>query len=182
MIQTSKRGWFMPCRMVWWWRANFSFQGYTIWTRSYIIPGSLMLSLEEKEKKDTCEARVRSTSFPGFSLFLPRGRKREPWELGWCKVTFRDQVCQWKNSVALQASFGIKFGFILSCRPVTDCSNYKRESWNSRDRRGLACVAWRFWLGALGNMGGRGKRNREEIGAGACRRRFCPVVLVNITA
>ena len=30
---------------------------------------------------------------------------------------------------------------------------------------GLACVAWRFWLGALSNKGGRGQRNREEIGA-----------------
>ena len=29
----------------------------------------------------------------------------------------------------------------------------------------LACVAWRFWLGALSNKGGRGQRNREEIGA-----------------
>ena len=29
----------------------------------------------------------------------------------------------------------------------------------------VACVAWRFWLGALSNEGGRGKRNREEIGA-----------------
>ena len=32
---------------------------------------------------------------------------------------------------------------------------------------GLACVAWRFWLGALSNKDGRGQRNREEIGAGA---------------
>ena len=31
----------------------------------------------------------------------------------------------------------------------------------------LACVAWRFWLGALSNKGERGQRNREEIGAGA---------------
>ena len=31
----------------------------------------------------------------------------------------------------------------------------------------LACVAWRFWLGALSNKGGRGQRNREEIEAGA---------------
>ena len=31
----------------------------------------------------------------------------------------------------------------------------------------LAFVAWRFWLGALSNKGGRGQRNREEIGAGA---------------
>ena len=36
-----------------------------------------MLSLEEKEKKEACEACVRSASFPGFSLFLPRRRKRE---------------------------------------------------------------------------------------------------------
>ena len=31
----------------------------------------------------------------------------------------------------------------------------------------IACVAWRFWLGALSNKGGRGQRNREEIGAEA---------------
>ena len=31
----------------------------------------------------------------------------------------------------------------------------------------IACVAWRFWLGTLSNKGGRGKRNREETGAGA---------------
>ena len=31
----------------------------------------------------------------------------------------------------------------------------------------VACVAWRFWLGELSNKGGRGQRNREEIGAGA---------------
>ena len=37
---------------------------------------------------------------------------------------------------------------------------------------GVACVAWRFWLGELSDKGaagegGRGQRNREEIGAGA---------------
>ena len=31
----------------------------------------------------------------------------------------------------------------------------------------VACVAWRFWLGALSNKGGRGQTNREEIGAEA---------------
>ena len=35
------------------------------------------------------------------------------------------------------------------------------------DAHFLACVAWRFWLGALINKGGRGQKNREEIGAGA---------------
>ena len=29
----------------------------------------------------------------------------------------------------------------------------------------IACVAWRFWSGALSNKGRRGQRNREEIGA-----------------
>ena len=28
----------------------------------------------------------------------------------------------------------------------------------------IACVAWRFWLGVVSNIGGRGQRNREEIG------------------
>ena len=28
----------------------------------------------------------------------------------------------------------------------------------------LACLAWRFWLGALNIKGGRRQRNREEIG------------------
>ena len=27
-------------------------------------------------------------------------------------------------------------------------------------------VAWRFWLGALNNKGGRGQRNSEEMGTG----------------
>ena len=31
----------------------------------------------------------------------------------------------------------------------------------------VACMAWRFWLGALSNKGGRGQRNREEIGGTA---------------
>ena len=36
--------------------------------------------------------------------------------------------------------------------------------------RSIACVAWRFWLGELSNKGGRGQRNREEIGAGATKK------------
>ena len=36
-----------------------------------------------------------------------------------------------------------------------------------RSEVGLACVAWRFWLGALSNKGGRRQRNGEEIEAGA---------------
>ena len=31
----------------------------------------------------------------------------------------------------------------------------------------LACVALRFWLGALSNKGGRKQRNREEIPGGS---------------
>ena len=40
----------------------------------------------------------------------------------------------------------------------------------------IARVTWRFWLGALSNIGRRGQRNREEIGAGASplfRAPFC---------
>ena len=37
-------------------------------------------------------------------------------------------------------------------------------------KEGVACVAWRFWL--LSNKGGRGQRNREEIGAGANEKIF----------
>ena len=36
-----------------------------------------------------------------------------------------------------------------------------------QSRGKLACVAWRFWLGALSSKGRRGQRNREEIGAEA---------------
>ena len=31
----------------------------------------------------------------------------------------------------------------------------------------IACIAWQFWLGAQSNKGRQGKRNHEEIGAGA---------------
>ena len=33
-----------------------------------------------------------------FYLSPSREEEREPWEWGWCKVTFRGQVCQWKKS------------------------------------------------------------------------------------
>ena len=51
----------------------------------------------------------------------------------------------------------------------------------------IACVAWRFWLGALSNKGGRGQRNREEIGAEATwtsplRRSFSPASRANFAA
>ena len=140
MIQTSKRGWFMPCRMVWWWRANFSFQSYTIWTRSYIIPGSLMLSLEEKEKKDTCEACVRSTSLPGFSLLLSRRRKRENpgnwvgarWPFVAKFVSEKTQfLCKWV--LELKAVLYFSADLYLIAQFIR--GNY---DWNSRDRRGLA--------------------------------------------
>ena len=37
----------------------------------------------------------------------------------------------------------------------------RRPLLNAAD--GTACVAWRFWLGALSNKGGWAQRNREEI-------------------
>ena len=72
----------MPCRMVWWLRANFSFQSYTILTRSYIIPGSLTLSLQEKgKKKDAHEARCMVNLAPRIFYLSPsREEEREPWE------------------------------------------------------------------------------------------------------
>ena len=36
----------------------------------------------------------------------------------------------------------------------------KIQNPSSTDKN-LACVTWRFWLGALSNKGGRGQRNRE---------------------
>ena len=44
----------------------------------------------------------------------------------------------------------------------------------------LVCVAWRFWLGALSNKGGRGQRNREEIGAGVIFLTASPLVLARL--
>ena len=40
------------------------------------------------------------------------------------------------------------------------------NAWNRLVVYRVACVAWRFWVGELSNKGGRGQRNREEIGAG----------------
>ena len=45
----------------------------------------------------------------------------------------------------------------------TGSGAHQMGSWQAK----LACVAWRFWLGAPSNKGGRGQRNRVEIGAGA---------------
>ena len=67
------------------------------------------------------------------------------------------------------------------------CEGYQRSrhgepfvynsSWTdssaARKTERVACVAWRFWLGALSNKGGRGQRNREEIGAGATWKTAC---------
>ena len=61
-----------------------------------------------------------------------------------------------------------------SCSSLTLPANVQFQSQysappdqNSQLVKLLACVAWRFWLGAQSNKGGRGQRNREEIGAGA---------------
>ena len=53
-----------------------------------------------------------------------------------------------------------------------DNKTFQVEIWpisRLNDSETLACVGWRFWSGALSNKGGRGQRNREEIGAGAVR-------------
>ena len=46
----------------------------------------------------------------------------------------------------------------------------------------LACVAWRLWLGALSNKGGRGQRNRQEIGAAATQANQFPQIFPLYTA
>ena len=126
----------------------------------------LPVSLEKKEKKNTCEACVGSTSFPGFSLLLPRRRKRENpgnwvgarWPFVAKFVSEKTQfLCKWV--LKLKAVSYFSADLYLTAQFIR--GNY---DWNNRDRRGLAFVAWRFWLGALSNMGERGQRNREEIG------------------
>ena len=61
---------------------------------------------------------------------------------------------------------GDKTAFTLMLLPITRMSVRAPEGISSKKiSYRLACVAWRFWLGALTNKGGRGQRNREEIGA-----------------
>ena len=54
--------------------------------------------------------------------------------------------------------------FIGEERNVPRDRKYNR---NAPTVASVACVAWRFWLGALSNKGVQGQRNREEIGAEA---------------
>ena len=54
---------------------------------------------------------------------------------------------------------------------MLDCRCYWQHS--HEVGRNVACVAWWFWLGALSNKGGRGQRNREEIGAEATWKTAC---------
>ena len=60
-------------------------------------------------------------------------------------------------------------GLTLGCVVVEmSATVYERDNVNVLNNSlEVACVAWRFWLSALSNKGGRGQRNREEIGAGA---------------
>ena len=51
---------------------------------------------------------------------------------------------------------------------VSSIGRLKRHvKWCQLSNNAVACVAWRFWLGALSNKGRQGQRNCEEIGAGA---------------
>ena len=55
---------------------------------------------------------------------------------------------------------------VLKTPPLSFCfQSNKNISWSTGISPFVACVAWRFWL--LSNKGGRGQKNREEIGAGA---------------
>ena len=57
-------------------------------------------------------------------------------------------------------------GFSRVRREFSVLAEGRSHEWRSREKNlwHVACVAWRFWLGALSNKGGRGKRNHEEIG------------------
>ena len=62
-----------------------------------------------------------------------------------------------------ETSLSTHFNIVRLDKPIRRCVRWQRRF--SKSRGLLACVAWRFWLGALSNKGGRGQRNREEIGA-----------------
>ena len=55
--------------------------------------------------------------------------------------------------------------YVVACSRRSDRGDSAKRCEQKETTRVLACVAWRFWLGALSNKGGRGQRNREEIGA-----------------
>ena len=135
MIEASKRGWLMPCRMVWWWTANFSLQSYTILTRSYITPRSLTLSLKEKEKKDACEACVRSTSFPRFSSSREGERtlrkRLVQGDLSWPSLSMKKTQLLCKCVLELKAVLYFSADLYLITQTIRG-----NHDWNSRDRRG----------------------------------------------
>ena len=67
----------------------------------------------------------------------------------------------------LEATLSNSFYFINSDIEYRMARNFCGLKFLPLTKRYVACVAWRFWLGELSNKGGRGQRNREEIGAGA---------------
>ena len=75
-------------------------------------------------------------------------------------------------------------------RPWQDCRDLDKYDWETKmnkirywkrpyatqlgdkTAKTIACVAWRFWLGALSNKGGRGQRNRFAARSRALRGRI----------
>ena len=98
-------------------------------------------------------AKYIDTQIKCFFLMLAKG-------IVFSRYTTNSNVC----SRNLQSSVR---GFIHKINGNTNSNEKFRK--HERDSlltvAALACVAWRFWLGALSNKGGRGQRNREEIGA-----------------
>ena len=56
----------------------------------------------------------------------------------------------------------IQINLSPSCGHASLMKNVNRQGFQGdlNTYQFLACVAWRFWLGALSNKGGRGQRNR----------------------
>ena len=77
-----------------------------------------------------------------------------------CRALIGYKECNVTSSISSQ--------LILNCfrnQSDTSTNRYSVKIISlSLTRFNVACVAWRFWL--LGNKGGRGQKNFEEIGAG----------------
>ena len=73
-------------------------------------------------------------------------------------------VNTWLNLVNLQSYFPAEN--VRWCTSLVVCYTAVFSVVTQRSSP-LACVAWRFWLGALSNKGGRGQRNREFRGLAA---------------
>ena len=119
--------------------------------KSRIGPACLLQHFQEKP--------AHALSTPEFTHFLTNvnGPIRNTFIVLYWNQS--EKVLDWKN-VSLH---------LWRSRGWTHISFWQENRTYSK----VACVAWRFSLGALSNKGGRGQRNREEIGAEATWKTAC---------